>query len=117
MITELVMVGVGGGIGALIRLSITNYCKSKYYGAYIPFWTMLINLIGAWCLALFVRINLENSLYLFLGMGGLGGFTTFSTFNYELACMLRDKEYKRMAIYFFITYGLALDGGLLIIGV
>lgn len=32
MISKLIMVGIGGGYGALIRLIITNHCKKKLQG-------------------------------------------------------------------------------------
>lgn len=115
MIAKLMMVGIGGGYGALIRLSITNYCKKKYKGVYLPYWTLLINIVGSWIMSIFIRVNLESSFYTFFGVGGLGGFTTFSTFNYEMATMYKDGEYKRLIIYFFATYIMAIGGSILIL--
>ncbi len=115
MIAEIVMVGIGGGYGALIRLLITNYCKKNYKGVYLPYWTLVINIIGTWIMAIFLRVGVHSNIYYFFGVGGLGGFTTFSTFNYEFASMFNNGEWRRATAYFLITYIPAIFGALVIL--
>ena len=115
MISKLIMVGIGGGYGALIRLLITNHCKKNYKGAYLPYWTWTINILGTWIMAIFIKVNMDNTLLIFLGSGGLGGFTTFSTFNYEIANIFLRHEFRKSFLYFFSIYGIAIGGAIIIL--
>ena len=62
--------------------------------------------IGAISLFLFV-------LFLLLGTGMLGGFTTFSTFHYEAASMIKEKRWRKMLLYTLLTYGFSIGCALL----
>ena len=68
------LVGVGGMLGATLRYAVSLIIVS-------PFATLLVNLLGAFILALILARTKRS---LFFGTGVLGSFTTFSTFSYEL---------------------------------
>ena len=66
-------------------------------------------------MAIFIKVNMDNTLLIFLGSGGLGGFTTFSTFNYEIANIFLRHEFRKLFLYFFSIYGIAIGGAIIIL--
>ncbi|MEG0157050.1 MAG: CrcB family protein [Anaerovoracaceae bacterium] len=109
---NLLLVGLGGGMGALLRLLLSALAK-KLFGRRFPYGTLGINVIGSFLLGLLLAKNIQGGLLLFLGTGILGGFTTFSTLNYEAARMVKDKAYGKLLLYLTLTYGLGLGSALL----
>ena len=72
--------------------------------------TLLINLTGALVLGLLTgHLAAAGSAMLFWGVGLLGGYTTFSTFNTEMIAMVDEHRWGSLVIYFFVSYA----GGLL----
>ena len=64
-------------------------------GGGFPYGTLVVNVVGCMVLGFLATISEERSLFqpatrLFLFVGILGGFTTFSTFGYESFSLLRD---------------------------
>jgi CrcB protein len=84
----------GAGLGGLMRYTLGTWIMAKYGGRF-PLGTFLINvtgsfLIGALMTALTGRIQPHPNWRLFLVVGVLGGFTTFSSFEYESYQALRS---------------------------
>jgi len=83
---QLVLVMVGGAIGAGARFALGQAVAARVPSAF-PFATLGINLIG--CLAMgaltawLARHGAGEPLRLLLGVGVLGGFTTFSAFSLD----------------------------------
>ena len=81
------LVCLGGAIGSGLRfLAATG--AVMLFGADFPRGTIFVNLLGSFLLALVMGISTESTLIslelrLFLGAGVMGGFTTYSSFNYE----------------------------------
>ncbi|MFT7677940.1 MAG: CrcB protein [Planctomycetota bacterium] len=80
-------VGLGGMLGALLRYGVGLVLQSLPGGAF-PAATLMVNVLG--CLALGYLLGshgsdprVSESMRLFLGVGLLGAFTTFSTFGVE----------------------------------
>ena len=82
----ILVIGVGGGIGAIARYAVA-ICAEKLTPVNFPFGTLVANLLG--CLLIgffwssFERVHISREFRLFLFTGFLGGFTTFSTFALE----------------------------------
>ena len=102
------LVFVGGGIGAAIRYWMYGAVQ-RWTGSTFPYGTFTVNALG--CLVIGVlmasmeeRFLINPSLRLFLTVGILGGFTTFSTFSYETVAMLHDAEYFYAAINICMTF-------------
>jgi fluoride exporter len=87
---NLLLVMVGGGIGAGIR-HLTNTGALRLVGPNYPWGTMVINIIGSFAMGLFIAILARrggsNELRLFVATGILGGFTTFSAFSLDFATL------------------------------
>lgn len=91
---ELVLVALGGALGAVCRYLAGNVI-SKAVGSALPWGTFLINLGGCFAMGLLMTVIVERGLLpaawrLFLCVGLLGGFTTFSSFGYEALMLLTE---------------------------
>ncbi|AZO43466.1 MULTISPECIES: fluoride efflux transporter CrcB [Mesorhizobium] len=87
---NLLLVVVGGGIGAGIR-HLTSMGALRLVGPNYPWGTMAINIAGSFAMGLFIAILARrggsNELRLFIATGILGGFTTFSAFSLDFATL------------------------------
>ncbi len=77
----------GGGLGALARYIVGSAVMTRYAGRF-PLGTFLINVTGSFLIGLLMmlfsqRITANPNWRLFLVTGVLGGYTTFSSFEYE----------------------------------
>ncbi|KLI64269.1 fluoride efflux transporter CrcB [Aurantiacibacter marinus] len=112
-------VALGGGIGALLRYqlgrSITGWLGAPVVSAF-PFATLAVNTFGSLLMGILagwlVRSAPENAegLRLLLGIGVLGGFTTFSAFSLELAMLIQRGQVGMAAIYLMLSVGLGVTG-------
>lgn len=94
MFARLTLVGLGGMIGAILRYAIGGLVHRLYEGRF-PLGTLLVNTAG--CLAIGFLFTLAEdrgvmpaNTRLFVFVGILGGFTTFSSFGYETFTLWRD---------------------------
>jgi CrcB protein len=85
---ELLAVFVGGGLGSLARY-LTGLVFLQRFGPGFPYGTLAINLAGCFLIGIVAELaqtrafGIGSSARLFLVVGVLGGFTTFSTFAYD----------------------------------
>jgi CrcB protein len=93
---QIFFVALGGAIGALARWGLAAAIQRP--GLAFPLGTLVINVLG--CLAIGVvmalveeRASISPETRLFLAVGILGSFTTFSTFGFETIALLRDREH------------------------
>ncbi len=113
----LAMVLVGGAIGAVARVAVSQWMLRRFGGAY-PFGTLLVNLSGALLiglvygglLALFSIVPGEP-LYFLLTYGLLGSYTTVSTLSIE-SLLLVQQGRSRAALGYLTT---TLIGGILLV--
>ena len=88
---HLILVAVGGAIGAALR-HLVNLGALRLVGPNYPWGTMAINIAGSLAMGVFIellarRFNASNELRLFIATGILGGFTTFSAFSLDFAVL------------------------------
>jgi len=98
--TATILVGVGGFAGATTRWGLSSVIKSTLNDPSFPYPTFIINLLG--CLAIGIAYSLlDNSeaLKLLIVVGFLGGFTTFSTFGWEILSLIRGQAVALAALY------------------
>ena len=78
--------GLAGGAGTVARYLLTVWATERF-GPAFPFGTLLVNLAGCFFMALAVEAGLRSSwpetMRLAVTVGFLGGFTTYSSFNFE----------------------------------
>lgn len=90
------LVALGGVIGASSRYCLQGLVY-RWMGIIFPWGTLVVNLLGCFIIGFLLeiaetRIVISNDLKIFLTIGVLGSFTTFSTFSYESLSLLRDGE-------------------------
>lgn len=100
-----------GGLGALLRY-LLDHQMARHFGRSLPFGTMTINIIGSGLAGLLVGASLHmgiaNTTETLLLTGLLGGFTTASTFSFEVAELLRRQRYIAGTLVAVGTMGVAL---------
>ncbi|HEY6953329.1 MAG TPA: fluoride efflux transporter CrcB [Bacteroidota bacterium] len=94
--TDYVLVFVGGGLGAAARYGLQGLVYQKT-GTGFPYGTLAVNILGCFLIGLLTssmeeRFLVQPSIRLFLTIGILGGFTTFSSFSFETISLIRDGE-------------------------
>lgn len=112
-------VAIGGAAGAVLRHQ-TGRAMTQWLGAPIvstfPFATLAVNAIGSLLMGLLagwlMRHGGENSeqLRLLLGVGLLGGFTTFSAFSLEMVLMIERGQYLFASLYAILSFAMGISG-------
>ena len=111
-------VALGGGIGALLRYQLGR-AMTSWMGpqavATFPWATLAVNAIGSvlmGMLAVWLARHGENAhqLRLLLGVGLLGGFTTFSAFSFELVMLMQRGQFLFAGLYLVLSVGLGVTG-------
>ena len=94
---KLILVGIGGAFGSILRYSVSGLVQDLSKSIAFPYGTLVVNLIG--CLTIGFLSQLAESRGYFTAetralvfVGILGGFTTFSTFGNETMNLWREGE-------------------------
>jgi CrcB protein len=85
----LVVVGLGGALGSILRYRLSR--MPDFQG--LPLGTLAVNVSGSFILSLLAFAPLTGDLYNLLGVGLLGGYTTFSSFGFETFRLIEDGDY------------------------
>jgi CrcB protein len=118
---NLLLVGLGGALGAIARY-LLGVQATRAIGHGWPYGTFAANVLGGLAMGLLAgwlahRGGADQERWrLVLGVGVLGGFTTFSAFSLETALMIERREVVGAAAYAAASVGLsvmALFAGLL----
>ncbi len=111
---KLVLVGVGGFVGSILRYLISGYVQDLTKSASFPYGTLAVNLMG--CLVIGFLSHLAETRGVFtpesralIFVGFLGGFTTFSTFSNESVNLFRTGEnlvaMANTAVHILVGFG------------
>ena len=124
--TRLFWICLGGAAGTAARYGIGVWATGRF-GGLLPIGTILVNLIGCFAIALTMHVatafEWSATTRMALTIGVLGGFTTYSSFNYETSRLLLEGAVGTAGVNMLITMvgGLAagwvgLLGARLIVG-
>ena len=102
---KVIYVGFGGFIGSILRYSI-YILANNFFGYSYPIATLIVNVMGCFLIGLvYQAINIyfvtSENFQLFITIGLLGGFTTFSAFSID-AFLLYQNNGKIMAISYIV---------------
>lgn len=99
------LVGIAGMAGVLSRYGISN----QFHGSALPWATVGINVLGSLLLGMLVSSGLSDpDTRAILGVGFLGGFTTFSTFTVQIVLDVDAGEPGRALLYLVASLALGL---------
>ena len=77
----ILLVMLGGGIGAVLRALVTDICNRKFNST-IPIATPIVNIIGSFLIGIIMGISISHHwISPFFITGVLGGLTTFPHFQ------------------------------------
>lgn len=116
------LVALGGALGSVARYSV-GVQATRTFGIGWPYGTFIVNLAGGLAMGLLIgalahRGGADQERWrLLIGVGVLGGFTTFSAFSLETALMIERKQVLAASVYAAASVGLsvvALFAGMLI---
>ncbi len=97
MTAKILLIAFGGAIGTTLRYFVSGI-DYKISGGVFPVSTFIVNVTGSLVIGflwgLFEGSALSSAVRMFLFIGILGGYTTFSTFSLETFNLLRDGEVK-----------------------
>lgn len=100
-----VWVAVAGGLGSVARYGLGRWLPTSF----LPWGTLVANVLGSLLIAwLYVHCDRVDPLgasrmRVVLGVGFCGGFTTYSTFNYEMIRLAQTVGMARSGIYLLVT--------------
>lgn len=96
---NLLILGFGGFIGAISRYLIGGWAQDVSRSVGFPYGTLAVNLTGCFLIGVLSQMVergfLDPQMRLFILVGMLGAFTTFSTFSLETINLLQDGELSR----------------------
>ena len=95
--TNILLVGIGGFFGSILRYLASGYVQQASKSVDFPFGTLAVNLIGCFVIGFLAQLAEARGVFtsearLFVFVGILGGFTTFSSFGNETLNLARDSQ-------------------------
>ena len=96
-------VALGAMIGANLRFIVVNWAADRW-GAEFPYGTFIINVSGAFVIGVFLafmgtRVGINPLWRLFFATGFLGGYTTFSSYTWEVLTLAQSGAWLQAAAY------------------
>ena len=97
MLQRVLWLALAGACGTVSRFAVYEMA-SKSKAAHLPIGTFAVNILGSFLFGLIYvlaqrKINFSNETRLILLVGFMGAFTTFSTFAFETARMLKSSQW------------------------
>lgn len=112
VISTYIAVAIGGALGCCARYGVAQLVQITY-GKGFPLATLIINVLGCLLMGFLFfetleRLSVSPVMRTAILTGGLGGFTTFSTFSMEALLLFEDGEIGNAVAYVFLSVFLGL---------
>ena len=107
---DILIVGLGGGLGATVRYSIA-WASARWLTVSYPVGTLIANVLGCFLIGLLIgtgKSDQSETARLALGVGFLGGLTTFSSFGAETINHLQQGQYATAGTHVALNLALGL---------
>jgi CrcB protein len=115
MIQHFALVGIGGALGAMARYGLALGVGRFWFGTF-PVATLAANVLGSLAMGVLVGLltrflppNAED-IRLFLAVGVLGGFTTFSAFSLDTITLIERGALAQAVFYVALSVVVCLVG-------
>jgi CrcB protein len=112
MIKEILLVGLGGAAGSILRY-LGTILTNKWIHTHYPLGTPAVNLIGCFLIGMLLGMaehqqTLSANGRLLLATGFCGGFTTFSTFSAESLALFENGNIAAAGLYITLSVSTGL---------
>ena len=109
MIKNLLLVGLGGGLGSMIRYGSNLLISTKLF----PYATLTVNILGSFIIGVVFAMSIKaeplpDNWKLFLATGICGGFTTFSAFSLENMGLMQSGKIGMALTYIILSIVLGI---------
>ena len=106
---RLLWICLGGAAGTAARYGVQVWAREAL-GALFPWGTLFVNLLGSFLIGVIMHVGLHSELIsvttrMALVTGVIGGFTTYSSFNYETLALVEQRSLGRAALNIAATLG------------
>jgi len=93
--SNILILGLGGFFGAVSRYLLSDWVQNLFKASSFPYGTLAVNILGCFVLGLLTQLAgakdlIDPQTRLFLMVGFIGAFTTFSTFSVESANLFQS---------------------------
>lgn len=95
------LVGLGGGLGAMSRYGVGQLVAA-------PWGTLAVNVIGSFLMGVLFASLATDAQKMLLGVGFLGGFTTFSAFSLDAVGLAQDGRLGLAMLYVSVSVGVSI---------
>ena len=90
------LIVLGGAVGTAARYGLQYWARQALGGAF-PWGTLAVNLLGSFLIGVIMTVGLSSEVMsvttrMALVTGVMGGFTTYSSFNYETLQLVQDRS-------------------------
>ena len=114
---RVLLISLGGAAGTAARYLLSVWLL-RALGPAFPYGTLAVNVIGSFLLGVIMQAGLDTTLLsptarVVLGTGVMGGFTTYSTFNYETLQYLQEGAWAMAGLNVAATLLVCLAAGAL----
>ncbi|MBI5534758.1 MAG: fluoride efflux transporter CrcB [Deltaproteobacteria bacterium] len=116
----LVLISIAGGVGSAARY-LVSLGAVRYLGQGFPYGTLIVNVLGSFVIAIVMHLGLRSDVLsptarITLATGLMGGFTTYSAFNYETLDLVSRGSFRLAATNVLVTLVACIAAGLVGLG-